>query len=546
MLVLKMYITSILTGVVCSSRKMNVLFLVSDDLRPELGSYVSESYPPYVSPKMKTPNLDSLASRSLLLERAYVQQALCGPSRSSFLTGRRPDTTRVYQCGVYFRKKGGNFTTIPQYFKMNGYRSIGMGKIFHSKGIHSGGDDPVSWSEPYFHARPNFEDIKTSWAAIPDKELESKPLLDEQTTKHAVATLRRLANDVKTDKRPFFLAVGYRRPHLPFVVPKSFLKYYPNVKLPDNPYKPLNMPQEAWNNFARFTNYIDVKYTGPRNNAKINKECTLSLRRAYYTSVTWVDYLIGQILKELDDLGLSNNTVISFIGDHGYQLGEHGEWGKQTNFEISTHAPMMLHIPGKTNKGIRSKSLVEFVDLFPTLVDSVGLDPLPPCPKYSNNIELCHEGVSFLSLIDTPNKPLREAAFSQYPRREYMGYSLKTDRYRYTEWQKFDQTKFRPKWTNTHRVELYDHKIDPEENRNRAFDQKYKVVKERLSKMLRSGWRETLIDSFDEHISENKTINLLEPYYRNKNLTTVNYLIFGNMTFLLAMIFILRKKITHR
>jgi iduronate 2-sulfatase len=493
---------------------------------------------------MYTPNLDSLASRSLVLERAYVQQALCGPSRASLLTGRRPDTTHVYQCGRYFREKGGNFTTIPQYFKMNGYRSIGMGKVFHSKGKNSGGDDPVSWSEPYFHGIPNYEEIGKSWAAIPDKELQSKPLLDDQTAKHAIVTLRKLATDVNTDKRPFFLAVGFRRPHLPFVFPKSFLKYYPDVHLPDNPNPPSNMPSVAWNSFGRFTNYIDVKYTGPRSKAKLTKESTLSLRRAYYSSVTWVDHLIGNILQELDDLGLSNNTIISFIGDHGYQLGEHGEWGKQTNFELSNHAPMMIHIPGKTNQGIRSKSLVEFVDLFPTLVDSVGLKQLPLCPQNSANIESCREGISFLPLINEPSKPIREAAFSQYPRQNYMGYSIKTDRYRYTEWPLFDNIKFKPKWSKSQRIELYDHKLDPEENINRAFDKSYDLIKQRLSKILREGWKRSLINSLDG--TENKTHKFLEHFHNNKKPTITYYLIFGNMSFFIVMIMIFRKWVTHR
>jgi iduronate 2-sulfatase len=444
---------------------------------------------------MYTPNIDSLASRSLLLERAYVQQALCGPSRASFLTGRRPDTTHIYKCGEYFRKKGGNFTTIPQYFKMNGYKSIGMGKIFHFKGKNSGGNDPISWSEPYFHGARNYEQISTSWAAIPDEELDSKPLLDDQTANHAIETMRNFSLDNSTDKQPFFLAVGFRRPHLPFVFPASVLEYYPEVSLPHNPSPPIDMPTLSWTEFKRFTSYSDVKYTGTRDNARLTHSTVLSLRRAYYSSVTWVDHHVGRILQELETLGLSNNTIISFIGDHGFQLGEHGSWGKQTNFELSAHAPMMIHIPGRTDLGIRSSSLVEFVDLFPTLVEAAGLNPLPPCPENSNNVELCREGVSLLPLINETDKRLRGSAFSQTPRDDFMGYSIKTTNFRYTEWPRFDKLQFKPQWSDSSSVELYDHRIDPEENVNCANDPAYRKVINRLRKRLRAGWRKSFIGS---------------------------------------------------
>ncbi|XP_045210728.2 iduronate 2-sulfatase-like [Mercenaria mercenaria] len=514
-------------------------------MRPEIGVYNSKSYPPYVSPKMHTPYLDSLASKSLVLERAYVQQALCGPSRASLLTGRRPDTTHVYKCGKSFRQKGGNFTTIPQYFKMHGYRSLGMGKIFHAKGKHSDGDDPISWSEPYYHGISNFENLSISWAAIPEEELYSKPLLDEQTTNHAIHTIRRLALDRDTDKRPFFLAVGFRRPHLPFVFPESYLKYYPEVKLPDNPHAPVNMPNVAWYQFKRLIHYKDIAFKGGgKINTTLPDDHVLSLRRAYYSSVTWIDSLIGRILKELDTLELSDNTIISFIGDHGYSLGEHGEWCKQTNFELSTHAPMMIHIPGKTNKGIRSDSLVEFVDLFPTLVEAAGLTPLPQCLKNSVNMQSCREGLSILPLLNVPNKPLRVAAFSQYPRGKFMGYSLRTNRYRYTEWPSFKKSpRVKPVWTKSAGVELYDHLIDPEENVNRAFNPNYKTVRKELSRILRNGWRKALLDTNDIQDEYTMPINMTLPTVFQQNTTktlSVSQFIFV-VFFMVFVTIVLRK-----
>lgn len=490
----------------CCGQK-NVLFLVADDMRPQLGAYAGKNCPSPVTPKMHTPNLDALASRSLLLERAYVQEALCSPSRTSLLTGRRPDTTHVYTIGPYFRNVGGNFTTLPEYFKINGYTSVGMGKVFHP-GKASGGDDPISWSEPYFHGIANFESKNNSWLAVPDELLVSQPLIDEQIANHAIKTLNRLAPAARSGKKPFFLAAGFHKPHLPFVFPKSFLKYYPSVRLPDNQYAPVGMPDVAWYNYGGLRSYHDIKalHASGGINTTLPAETVLLLRRAYYSALTWTDSLIGRVLAELDNLGLSNNTVVSFWGDHGYELGEHGEWCKQTNFELATHAPMMIHIPGRTNMGIKTNQLAEFVDLFPTLVDAVGLKPLPLCPSDSGDTALCREGLSLLPLITQPNKPLKLGAFSQFPRdgsrasNEYMGYTVRTDRYRYTEWPIFTYApKYEPKWETLGGIELYDHEIDAEENINRAYDSKYAYIRTMLSKLLRAGWRNatTVIESTD-------------------------------------------------
>lgn len=481
---------AVVLQVLCEARK-NVLFLVSDDMRPQLGAYYGQDFPAPVYPKMHTPNLDKLASRSLLLKRAYVQLALCSPSRSSLLTGRRPDTTHVYTIGPYFRKVGGNFTTLPEYFKLNGYTTVGMGKVFHP-GRASGGDDPVSWTEPYFHGVPNFESKNLSWEAVSDDLLVDKPLIDEQIAQHAVNTLRKVAPDAKSGTRPFFVAVGFRKPHLPFVFPKSLLKYYPNVSLPDNPYAPVNMPEVAWYNYGGLRSYKDIAKLNASGaiNTTLPGEVVLLLRRAYYSALTWTDSLIGRVIKELDDLGLSSNTIISFWGDHGYQLGEHGEWCKQTNFELATHAPMMIHVPGLTDHGVSTRELTEFVDLFPTLVDAAGLKPLTTCPENSTDVAVCSEGKSLIPLITAPNKPLKQAAFSQYPREKSMGYTMRTDRYRYTEWPIFHwRPAYKPNWDNLTGVELYDHTNDPEENVNRAYDASYKDIRESLSKMLHAGWR---------------------------------------------------------
>ncbi|XP_053400576.1 iduronate 2-sulfatase-like [Mercenaria mercenaria] len=197
------------------------------------------------------------------------------------------------------------------------------------------------------------------------------------------------------------MAVGYRKPHLPFVFPESFMEhYYPkdSIQLPANPYAPVNMPTIAWRGCRELNKYADMRAlnTSCPINSSLSDQFTLDLRRAYYSAVSWMDSLIGEVIAELDSLGLSNKTVISFVGDHGYQLGEHGKWGKNTNFEIGTHAPMMIHIPGITDHGIATDQLTEFVDLYPTVVEAAGLGSIPLCPENSVHTKLCRDGTSLV------------------------------------------------------------------------------------------------------------------------------------------------------
>ena len=480
--------------------KKNVLFLVADDLRPQLGVYSGSSAPSSVHPPMHTPALDALAGKSLLLKRAYVQQAVCSPSRTSLLTGRRPDTTHVYDLETYFRDIGNNFTTIPQYFKNNGYRTIGMGKIFHS-GSASGFDDPISWTDPYFRGKQpkEYHQDGLSWNAIPESEWSTNPLEDTQVANRAIEMLRDVSTKAISGEEPFFLAVGMKKPHLPFVFPDTYLQYYPtdSISLPPNPYAPNDMPRIAWTKYAELRSYTDIENLGISGdvNTTMPDSKTLELRRAYYSAVSYIDYELGRVISELESLGLVDNTIISFWGDHGWQLGEHGEWCKQTNFEIANHAPMMIHVPGLTDNGVVTEQLTEFVDLFPTLVDAAELPALTLCPSNSENIEVCTEGASLLPLMSDPNANWKTAAFSQYPRRgiTVMGYSIRTDRYRYTEWPKFEGSPvYTPDWNSLIAVELYDHQDDPEENANLASDPQYEEIRQQLSDRLRSGWRTEL------------------------------------------------------
>ena len=478
-------------------KKINVLLLIADDMRPQLGCYQGPDFPSSVHPKMYTPHLDSLASHCLLLKRAYVQQALCSPSRTSLLTGRRPDTTHVYDLIHYFRHVGGNFTTLPQYFKENGYTTKGIGKVFHP-GVASGGDDPISWTEPYFHA-PNMEywqHRNSSWEAVTSAARAQRELPDVQLAEHALDSLDSFSRDFKQNAKPFFLAVGFHKPHLPFVFPEEFLQYYPEkqISLPSNGHVPVNMPEIAWFDYKGLRHFHDIANlnVSGQYNTTLPDTTVKRLRRAYYSALSFTDSLVGALIDRVKELGLWDESIISFWGDHGWQLGEHAEWCKQTNFELATHAPMIVRVPGLTDNGVVTEELTEFVDLFPTLVDAAGLPRLPICPRSSENVSLCTEGMSLMPLLRDGHVTWKQRVFSQYPRNgtEIMGYTMRTSKFRYTEWVRFiGAPQYKPLWRALHGVELYDHVTDPGENYNAADDPKYSEVRKELSEALHAGWR---------------------------------------------------------
>ena len=479
--------------------KKNVLFLVADDLRPELSCYLETGTPSIIYPKIQTPHIDNLATKSLLVKRAFVQQAICAPSRTSFLTGRRPDTTHVWDLYTYFRESGGDFTTVPQYFKQNGYKSIGIGKIFHPGKASGSSDDPPSWSEKFI--RPSngkyYQNKTYSWMPITEDQWQNKPLPDQQIAQSAVQTLQQVADGALKGQQPFFLAVGFQKPHLPFIFPDKFLERYPlqDISLPTNPYAPRFYPSIAWSKWGELRIYQDILSLSPTGNINttLPDSVTIGLRQAYYSTVSYIDHLVGQVLAELDNLGLAEDTIVSFIGDHGFQLGEHGSWCKQTNFETSTHAPMMIRVPGVTDNGIVTNKLVEFVDLFPTLTEAAGLGSLDLCPENSSLISVCTEGHSLLPLMRDPDSASwKTRVFSQYPRNhmKVMGYSMRTESHRYTEWVGFKGAPdFKPIWDDFRGAELYELEVDPLENINKAGYKRLKGLRRKLSQQLRDGWR---------------------------------------------------------
>lgn len=474
-----------------SQDRYNVLFIIVDDLRPELGCYGT--------PIIQSPNIDALAETGTVFRRAYCQQAVCGPSRTSFLTGLRPDTTRIYDMQTHFRLHCPNAVTLPQYFKDHGYRTQSLGKVFHDLL-----DDAQSWSDRSWAPQDKTYAKAETQAALARTEEELKASgkllqvdsIQRDPITHAALKVRykgseraigpawedpdvpddqlrdgKLANkamEVLGEMRdqPFFLAVGFYRPHLPFVAPKKYFDLYErrNLPLARNPSPPVDGPQIALTNLEELRTYSDIPKIGP-----VSEEKAHELIHGYYAAVSYIDAQIGKLLAELDRLHLRERTIIVLCGDHGWQLGEHGLWGKQTNFEVAARTPLIISAPGKGSRGVKTDAIVEFVDIYPTLAELCGL----PAPSGL-------DGVSLASVLDAPERPFKTAAFSQYPRGEVMGRSMRTDRYRYTEWAK--------PGTSPQATELYDHHDDPDENVNLANRTEQKELAAQLSQQLRAQW----------------------------------------------------------
>jgi len=477
-----------------SRRRLNVLFIAVDDLRPQLGCYGT--------PLMRTANIDALAKQGTVFRRAYCQQAVCNPSRASLLTGLRPDTTRIYDLQTHFRLNRPDAVTLPQYFKQNGYRTQGLSKIFHG-----GLDDPQSWSDPHWSPKaqtyiaPNVLaelEADTKSALARGQILEKEPALTDPKTglvlKLSSRTAvhgpvwesgdcpdNRLADGKTADKaiellneyhlknQPFFLSVGFIRPHLPFVAPKKYFDLYPpeSIRLADNPFAPDGAPECAFPNPQEPRAYKDMPKEGPIPESKQRE-----MIRAYCACVSYIDAQVGRVVGELDRLGLRDETAICLWGDHGWHLGENSVWGKMTNFERSAHAPLIITSPRQSRKGAGTNALVEFVDIYPTLCELAGL----PVPETL-------EGTSLVPVMQNPTRRWKKAAFSQeHSRRKgIMGYTMRTDRYRYTEW-------LSPEKALIAR-ELYDHDRDPDENVNLAERAGNGKLVESLAKMLHAGWR---------------------------------------------------------
>ncbi len=425
------------------TKPQNVLFVICDDLCCALGSYGDAT--------AKSPNIDALAKRGVLFERAYCQFPLCNPSRASFLTGRRPTTTRVNDNVRHFRQADRDTVTLPQAFRKAGWQVERIGKLYHysvPKGIGtSGHDDPPSWEAVF---NPKGRDVAdeakiftlqpwqfggtVSWLAADGTDAEQT---DGIGAAHAVKRLEHFAGD--PNHKPFFLAVGFYRPHTPYVAPKPWFEKHPldTVKLPEVPADhDLRVPAGAIGSRKKEENRLV---------GELGREAV----QAYRASVSFVDAQVGIVVDTLDRLGLSDNTVIVFTSDHGYHLGEHGLWQKQSLFEESARVPLVIAVPGGRS-GVTTMHTVELIDLAPTLCELCGV----PAPKG-------FEGRSLAPLVigdsaasqSFPDQP----AFTEVDRGGVRGVSVRSGRWRYTLWN-----------GGKAGVELYDHDTDPFELENLA------------------------------------------------------------------------------
>lgn len=438
-------------------QRPNVLFIISDDLNNDMGTYGR--------PEFLTPNIDRLAKEGLQFNRAYCQFPLCNPSRSSMLSGLYPIQTKIYGNQTPIRKKFSSIVTMPELFKKNGYTTTRIGKIFHygvPGNIGTDGlDDPQSWDfvyNPIGRDKTEESDVITlvpgrygavlSWLSMESKD-------EDQTDGKGATEAIRLLKQFSADKssQPFFLAFGLYRPHTPYVAPTKYFELYSRE---DIELHPIQRPREPAAAFASHKKEQDTMTNAQRKSAI----------QAYHASVTFMDAQVGRVMDTLDELGLRETTIVVFTSDHGYHLGEHGLWQKRSLFEQSARVPMIIVAPGY-KKAIQTDSPSELVDLYPTLASLCGLD----IPGHVVGIDLS-------PLLKKPKKALKEIAFTEERRnvrggKSFKGYSIRTKRYRYTEWDGGNEG-----------IQLFDHKKDPEEMNNLAGNPKAKKTETKMKALL--------------------------------------------------------------
>jgi iduronate 2-sulfatase len=442
-----------------SGKRPNVLFIASDDLNCDLGCFGNTV--------VKTPNLDRLAAQGTVFHRSYCQFPLCSPSRTSLLTGLRPDTTRVFDLEQHFRHVLPDVVTLPQTFRRNGYFVARVGKIYHY-GVPgdigtNGLDDPASWDAVVNpRGRDKLEESKLV-NYTPKRGLGSSLSFlaadgtDEEQTDGigATETIRLLE---RHKDRPFFIACGFYRPHCPYVAPK---KYFDSI-----PLDAITLP-EFPGNFAETVPAPALSSTQPWPWFGVNRQQARESKRAYYAAIAFMDAQVGRLLDALTRLGVGENTIVVFWGDNGYHLGELGLWKKQSMFENSARVPLIISAPGRKSRGRASQRTVELLDIYPTLTDLCGLKP-------PSNLA----GRSLRPLLDDPAGAWNRPAFSQVWRNGFGGYSVRTERWRCTIWG-VDGSKGE---------ELHDYSTDPGELKNFAGDPAYAGIMRELRNMIRQNW----------------------------------------------------------
>jgi len=435
-----------------NSAKPNILFIAVDDLKPNVNAYGDRH--------AKTPGMDRLAKEGIVFTSSYCQQAICGATRASIMLGLHPDKTRVWDLVTDFRQVNPKAVSMPEYFKSMGYETAAMGKIYHMGSTGPGHDAP-SWSIPYVDAKcptyalPNSMNAKGKGKATECADVPDETYADGAMTKMAIKSLEKLSRGNK----PFFLAVGFHKPHLPFVSPKKYWDLYDRNEFELAPFqkKAANSPDIAYHVSGELKSYTDIPQFDSYSEKELDHlpaDKQKELIHGYYAAMSYTDAQIMQLLDELDKLGIRKNTIVVLWGDHGWHLGDHGLWNKHTDFEQATHTLLMMSVPG-TKPGIRPITLCEFTDVYPTLCELMNI----PAPKYL-------DGISLVPAIKHPEVELRKYAFSQYPREnaKVMGYTIRTARFRYTEWMK-DSYRTNMPYDKKYVIasEMYDYQKDPNE-----------------------------------------------------------------------------------
>jgi iduronate 2-sulfatase len=454
------------TATAAGAERPNVLLICVDDLKPLLHGYGT--------PLIQSPSIDRLAARGVLFDRAFCNQAVCAPSRNSLMTGLRPQTIGIYDLGTNFRNAVPEAVTVAQYFQRHGYRTEAVGKIMHVG--HGNHEDPASWSVPHWGPKtgpaggyvlkenrpPQLTREEALFSNVPRGDAAKLPrgaptecadvpdgtYGDGQIAEEAV---RRLRAAKSKPGEPFFLAVGFLKPHLPFVAPKKYWDLYDPAAfaLPALKEPPQGAPPFAPTTWGELRQYSDIPAVGPLDDAKARH-----LIHGYHAAVSYMDAQLGRVLDELDRLDLAKNTIIVMWGDHGWHLGDHGMWCKHTNYEQAARIPLIVSAPGMGKAGVRTGALAETVDIYPTLCELAGL----PAPTGL-------DGASFAGVLKDPAATTKEAVFHVYPRSQLMGRAVRTARYRLVEWKKPGEP------ADTAVFELYDYQADPTETRNLAAEQ---------------------------------------------------------------------------
>lgn len=431
----------VLAGTATGEARPNILFIAVDDLKPLTGWYGSET--------VKTPAFDRLASQSTVFTAAYTQYPVCGPSRASLLTGLRPESSGVMDLKTRMRDIHPNILTLPQFFRNNGYQTAAAGKVFDPRNVDSrDDDDPVSWTIPYKQSLHDADRKPEDNFAVRSIDAPPERFIDGAINARGIELMREMAGR----SEPFFLAVGYKKPHLPFTVPSRFFELYDREAFGLEAWQ--TAPQGSDASFILMGNNEMRSYLpSPGPDGKVVEYSAEGMTEAqqrelihgYHAAVSFIDHLLAELLAELEATGQADNTIIVLWGDHGFHLGDHGMWGKHTTMEQANRVPLMIHVPG--TEGAYTSTLTELMDLFPTLAELTGLEA-------PGNLQ----GKSLVPVLQDASFDFGDVAISQYKRKGAYGYSMRTDRYRYTEWIMGDgQVAYR---------DLYDMQDDPGETRN--------------------------------------------------------------------------------